>query len=138
MADSLAQRADAGLRAFPRLAPVPMVESGPGLQDVNLVTLRDLMHDVLARIDERPAPPQGVVARQLVSLAQRVEGLRARLRRDGRVSFRRVLMASATREDVVIAFLAVLELIRMGECEAVQDTAWGEIELTRPGMRAAG
>ena len=42
-------------------------------------------------------------------------------------------MASRTREDVVIAFLAVLELIRQGECEAVQESTWGEIELMRAG-----
>jgi chromatin segregation and condensation protein Rec8/ScpA/Scc1 (kleisin family) len=32
-----------------------------------------------------------------------------------------------TRVDVVVSFMAVLELIRSGECDAEQDAAWGDI-----------
>ena len=41
--------------------------------------------------------------------------------------FRRMMADCETRVDVVVSFLAVLELIRSGECDAEQDGAWGDI-----------
>ena len=54
---------------------------------------------------------------------------RERLHRRGRFSFRRILMECTTRVDVVVSFLAILELIRSGECDAEQSNTWGDIEV---------
>ena len=41
----------------------------------------------------------------------------------------RMLSRSATRIEVIVTFLAVLELVKLREIEVVQDDTFGEIEL---------
>jgi segregation and condensation protein A len=62
-----------------------------------------------------------------MTLGARIMDFRERLQRRGRFSFRRMMAECKTRVDVVVSFLAVLELIRAGECDAEQDAAWGDI-----------
>jgi segregation and condensation protein A len=88
--------------------------------------LRKIMLDVLKRI---PEPPRIVIRRDVVTLAQTLAGLRERLRSAGRFSFREAISACRTRVEVVLAFLAVLELLKAGECDAAQDEAWGDIQV---------
>ena len=49
-----------------------------------------------------------------------------KLRRE-RVSFNSVLSKSPTRHEVVVVFLALLELIRLGKISCVQEDTYGEI-----------
>jgi segregation and condensation protein A len=128
VADELQGRQDAGVRHFPRLAATVRSE-GPGLDGVTLDLMRTIMVRVLKRL---PPEPRGLVPRMRLSLLQRVSALREQLRREGRISFRAVISECATRAEVIVSFLAVLDLLKSGECDAVQDTAWGDIVLTAP------
>ena len=84
------------------------------------------MAQVLKRL---PPQPRGLVPRMRISLAQRVAALRERLARERRFSFRDLIAESKSRSEVVVSFLAVLELIKAGACEAKQAETWGEIEV---------
>jgi segregation and condensation protein A len=89
--------------------------------------LRDIMLEVL---NKKPADPRprAVMARDTsMTLADRLMDFRERLQRRGRFSFRRMLAECKTRVDVVVSFLAILELIRSGECDAEQEGTWGDI-----------
>ena len=55
----------------------------------------------------------------------------SRLEEDRRLSFRRLLEGARSRMEVVVDFLAVLELIKAGFVEAVQSTPFGDIEIER-------
>jgi len=125
--EMLALRQDAGLRLYPRMAPAPIQPEGPGLEGVTLDTLCKVMLDVLAR---QPAEPRAVLPRDVtMTLAQRITDLRERLRRYGKLSFRRLISACQTRLEVIVSFMAILELLRSGECDARQSAAWGDIEV---------
>jgi segregation and condensation protein A len=84
-----------------------------------------------------PPSPRALVPRMKVSLVQRIGALRERLVRDGRISFRDVMAECQTRTDVIVSFLAVLEMLKGGECDARQDALWGDIEIV-PAAMAAG
>jgi segregation and condensation protein A len=126
VADDLQVRQEAGMRHYPRLAPPPARPEGPGLDGVTLDLMRKIMAQVLKRL---PPQPRGLVPRMRISLAQRVAALRERLARERRFSFRDLIAESKSRSEVVVSFLAVLELIKAGACEAKQAETWGEIEV---------
>lgn len=123
----LEERQDEGARIYTRLAPPPEVPEGTGLGNVTMDRLRAIMLEVL---NKKPAEPRVrmVIARDTnMTLVERLMDFRERLERRGRFSFQRILLECKTRVDVVVSFLAVLELIRAGECDAEQDGAWGDI-----------
>ncbi|MGK2964677.1 MAG: segregation and condensation protein A [Tepidiformaceae bacterium] len=136
VADMLHDRQEAGLRLYPRLAPAPPIPPGPGLENVTVDRLYSIMLEVIART---PPPPQGAIVRETLTLSQRVQDLRATLRRQGRVSFRTMIMSCKTRMEIVISFMAILELLKAGECDAKQSDQWGDIDVVAiPAAKAAG
>lgn len=128
----LEERQQQGLRFYTRQAAPPDVPPGTGLDAVTMDRLVAVMRDVLGR--KRPERPQGVVRRETITLAQRIDDLQQRLRRSGRFSFRAVMEECQERIEIIIVFMAILELIKAGECEVRQPESWGDIEV----IRAAG
>jgi len=128
VADMLEERQDGGVRIYTRLAPPPEAPEGTGLHNVTMERLRAIMLEVLAKKPaERPAAAGIIVRDTSMTLSERMLDFRERLQRRGRFSFRRMLSECKTRVDVVVSFLAILELIRAGECDAEQEGAWGDI-----------
>jgi len=72
---------------------------------------------------------QVTILHLIVFIDAQIAAFRERLRVGGRFSFRSALEACRTRMEIVVSFLAVLELLKAGECEAVQERRWGDIEV---------
>ncbi|MCC6383311.1 MAG: segregation/condensation protein A [Dehalococcoidia bacterium] len=133
--DLLEERQDAGLKVYPRLAPPPVLPEGSGLDGVTTDAMRAIMLRVLART---PAVPRAILPRDtVVTLAERITDFRERLRKRGKFSFRRAIEQCRTRLDVVVSFLAILELLKAGECDARQSESWGDIEVVALPVAAA-
>lgn len=127
IADVLQERQAAGLRVYPRLAPPPPRDLGPGLDEVTMESLFKIMLDVMAKAPEEA--PRALIAREVVTLTGRLEQFRDRLRLGGKFSFRKAIAECESRLEVVISFLAILELLKSGECDAQQGALWGDIEV---------
>ncbi|WP_322795071.1 ScpA family protein [Tepidiforma sp.] len=125
----LEQRQEAGLRIYTRLAPPPDLPQPSPLAGVSFERLHALMLRLLERKPKEPAPRAILPRDTTITLAQRIEQLRERLQRRGKFSFRRAILECASRLEVIISFLAVLELLRAGEAEALQETPWGDIQV---------
>ena len=124
----LEQRQDSGMRSYARMAPPLVVPKGTGLSNVTVDKLAAIMREILGRT---PAVrPRAVIARDTaMTLNERVFDFRERLRKRGKFSFRRAIMECKDRLEVVVSFLAILELLKTGECDARQDASWGDIEV---------
>jgi segregation and condensation protein A len=123
----LEERQDAGVRVYPRMAAAPSLTPGTGLTSVTMEKLCAIMVDMLGRT---PAEPRAILPRDAaMTLSDRVHELRERLRRTGRFSFRRVIVECRDRLEVVVSFMAILELLKSGECDARQNAAWADIEV---------
>ena len=64
-----------------------------------------------------------------VSVAETVVSLAQRLPMMGRVSFRQLIDGLASRIEVIVHFLALLELCKLGHIELGQGATFGEVEI---------
>lgn len=135
VADMLEDRQRDGLRLYPRNAPPPPVPRGSGIENLKVDALYAVMLEVLERI---PEPPRASVQRNTFTLSEQVDRLRHRLLTRGRFSFRAIIRECETRIEVVITFMAVLELLKGGACDAQQDERWGDINVVAVSRAAAG
>ena len=120
IAQWLREREQAHLRSFVRVAPLPEGERplAPGA-----VTLTDLIRaylEVIAR--QAPVTPDTtVITPYPVTLEDKLHELRAVLQRRRRLEFREILQRSRHRQEIIVSFLAVLEMLRLGEVQVVQE-----------------
>jgi len=129
IAGMLGERQEAGLRIYTRLAPPPAMPEGTGLSNVTMERLQAIMIEVLTKKPVE-ARPRAVLQRDTtMTLVARIAEFRERLRKRGKFSFRRAIMECTTRLEVVVSFMAILELLKSGEADAQQAEAWGDIEV---------
>jgi len=127
-AASLGEREAAGWRTFARRAPPPRAEPHLELGNLSLDDLRRTLEQVLAasradpELAESVAPPR-------VNIRQKIALIFDGLRRAGRMRFDELVRRSRSRLEVVVSFLAVLELIKQRQVLALQDRLFGEIEI---------
>jgi segregation and condensation protein A len=126
VADILQERQQAGVRVYTRQAALPPRDPGSGLDEVTMEGMFSIMLEMLAKV---PPEPQAMIPRDGVTLSGRLEQFRERLKRGGRFSFRHAIAECHTRVEVVISFLAILELLKNNECDARQGETWGDIEV---------
>lgn len=111
-------------RRFPSGAEPVVAGPGAGLGDLTL----DHLLAAFQRIWEAAAPEvPGEIPREEVTVEMRMEALLDRLEREGEVAFTALFDGQTTRRLVVVTFLALLELIRLGRLLARQERLFGEI-----------
>ena len=140
---ALERLASAAGRSWPRTAGLEarFVALAPDL--LAGVTPDDL-HGAWRRVSS-PAPPPRVVLDHLapvrVSVDEAVDALLARLAGAGPTTFRALTDDVADRIDVIVRFLAVLELYKQGLVELDQAVTFGDLEVRwvgEPGAVVAG
>lgn len=130
MADVLHAREESGLHTYIRLAPSPRRAPEPDLSEVSLQDLLSLAQEAL---DLAPGPPvHSVVAPVTVTIDEQIEYIELELSRTQQVVFRSLLSLAATRIEIVVTLLAVLELIKQDRVSVRQNTLFGEIVIQRP------
>lgn len=127
-----------GLRSFGPSAPRTVEAPAPkGLpDDVTLAALTRLVREALARASERERlHPEVQLEREPVTVSQKIRDLRGRLRSGRRVSFRDWIAEARTRVEVIVTFMAILELYKSRVIEMSQDKSYGDILVeARPGV----
>lgn len=136
-----------GRKTFARTAPPPKVPLPPGLEGVTLNTLMDAVKDALASAPaEKPVngmngkhkKTDAVLHIEPVTVTEKIaEVSKALTTGHGRLAFRPLLAACQTRTEIVVLFLAVLELIKGGTLWAEQAQAFGDIELIEQAVAEA-
>ena len=111
VASKLREIEAAGLRAFSRIAPPPEVERRLQPGEVSLADLLDALRHAL---ESHPlvAPVDNVVAPIRVSISDCIEAIYELLRHRPRARFSTLMGRAKSRMEVVVSFLALLELIK--------------------------
>jgi segregation and condensation protein A len=71
------------------------------------------------------------------SVSEKIEHLMRSISERPRLNFSELFAAATSRSEVVVTFLALLELIRLKQLTAVQPEAFGEIQICRAEAQAA-
>ncbi|MFN8445813.1 MAG: segregation/condensation protein A [Caldilineaceae bacterium] len=146
VANLLKAREDLGLRAYVRTEALPKLEKRLDLSNLSLTKLQAALRKVLQRIPTDPPLP--TVKTYPITLAQQIDTVRklvrdavdqfSAVRRSSQtdqdstkvhIGFIELLSRSQTRMEVIVTFLAVLELIKQEELVAEQNDTFGEIVL---------
>lgn len=130
-ADAFVGLLDRAARSFPRLT---------GLDSGFVVTPPDLLSGVtpemlgkafLKGIEEKPVPRVTLnhVTVDAVTVAETVVVLAQRLPQMGRVTFRTLVAGIVERIEIIVHFLALLELCKLGRVELGQGVTFGDVEI---------
>lgn len=126
LAELSAARAQYGLRPLPLTNDGPVVAPGPPA-DFHVDKLTRAFLDLLTK--ERPEPRKPPQLRKVDLRGAMVQVRRALRAARGSVSFRSLFSEHASRWDWIVTFLAVLELVHMGNVQVHQPELFGELHL---------
>lgn len=123
-------RQDTNLRTFLRIAPPPKVEPKLDLSNLTLEKLIGAAEIAFAR--EKQKEPLGtIIAAPRVTIREKIDLISKTLREVQRSTFRAMLNDGASRLEIVVTFLAMLELIKRYRIDAHQEGLFSDIEINR-------
>lgn len=127
----LSQMFDSAALSLPRTAGPEehFLEMAPDILEG--VDIDDLKKAYLRAMTPKPVPVVSVehIHQVRLSVAEAVEELIDELPRMGRITFRRLTESFVERLEIVVRFLAVLELFKQGFIDLDQPRAFGDIEI---------
>ena len=115
------------------VSDLPGEDIGAFLKDV---TLYDLAKDFKEAMENRPMISQFELNREPVRLEKQKEFIFGHFDGEGRLLFNTILKKLKSRMQIIVTFLAVLDLVREGICTLNQEITFGEIELVHLIMEA--
>lgn len=119
-----------GYHTYLRIAPPPKIAYQPKL-DLTGITLADLIQaarEVFANEHRLPELSQ-VVMLPRITIREKITTIVSSLRRIRKISFRGLLSPRTNRLEVVVTFLAMLELVKRHIVAARQEALFGDIEI---------
>ena len=128
IAGILRSKESQGLRTYLRLVPSPNIETQV---DLSKYTVQDIWAAARAAFLEASDRQDlnSVVTAPKVTIREKINIIVQKLRTGGVTSFQALIGEKHTRLEVVVTFLAMLELIRRHFIEASQDSLFSEITL---------
>lgn len=128
IAGILYQREEAGLRTYLRVAPPPKLEGSIDLTGISIEDIAAAAQEIFADLSRADAlkavvPPSRVTIREKISL------ITDSLRHQKYVSFRSLINHGNSRLEIVVTFLAMLELIKRHLVRVSQEGLFGDISL---------
>lgn len=123
-------RQEANLRTFVRIAPPPKMEPKLDLSNITLDNLIAAAEAAFAR--EKQREPLGmIIAPPRVTIREKIDLIAKTLREVQRSTFRALLHDGASRLEIVVTFLAMLELIKRYHIDVHQEALFSDIEINR-------
>lgn len=101
-------------------------------QDVTLTKLRQIFEQVMKQRQDRMDPERshfGIIRKERVSMRTKITSLLGYAKKHRKFSFRTLLNRGSTKTEVVVTFLAVLELMKAGKIRAEQEEPDGDISI---------
>jgi len=117
-----------------QLEPIILTDELDSEENIILdVTLYDLARFFKSVMDNMPVVSQFELHREPVRLEKQKEFIFRYIDGDGRLKFSTILDKLKTRMEIVVTFLAVLDLVREGICRLTQNKVFGDLELQKIG-----
>ena len=106
----------------------PEVAFAPA-RDLTLAKLENALADALAALEKEEKLPEARV-RPLVTIEEMMDTLLTRVQKAMTISFREFSGTAKEKVEVIVSFLALLELVKEGAVEALQQGSFSDISIT--------
>jgi segregation and condensation protein A len=128
----LSEREAEGLRTYLRMAPPLKINIQPKL-DISELTLDQLIQAAKDILQSKPelAELNSVVSMPRITIRDRIQSILNRLHNVKNTSFQLLLNNKSSRVEIVVTFLALLELVKRHVLTATQESIFGSIELSK-------
>ena len=126
----LNDRQHANLRTYLRVAPPPKVEPKLDLSNITLEKLVTAAHEAFAK-EQNKQPLGMIIAPPRVTIREKIDLITKVMKEAERASFRALLNPGASRLEIVVTFLAMLELVKRYRIHAEQQGLFNDIEISR-------
>lgn len=130
MATWLEARERQSLKTYLRLAPPPKVEGRLDLSDITIAELLAAAEAILAREADKKSLGT-VISAPRITIREKIALIAGRLTAREQDSFRALLGEKPSRLEVVVTFLALLELVKRYRVAARQEALFGDIAIER-------
>jgi segregation and condensation protein A len=130
LAAYIQEREEKGLRTYLRVAPPPTIMGTPKL-DLEGIDLDDLVaaaHNIFFNQNSL-ASLDTVVSIPRITIREKIHAIMDRLMSIHQTTFRSMLTPGTPRIEIVVTFLALLELVKRHIVAAEQDNLFGDISL---------
>ncbi len=142
LADELADRHVDAARNFykkkdipPEVAEyIPPTDYSKLLDDVTLKLLREIFEAAMKRQEDKIDPIRagfGRIEKEEVNLEKKTGYILSYLKDHKKLSFRQLLEKQNSKQEVIVTFLVILELMKVGAVDIKQEESFGEIEITQ-------
>jgi segregation and condensation protein A len=128
IAEFLAGREEGGFRTYVRINTALAREA---TLDLEGVTVADLFEAYKTAVSKRRPRLDVGVAPERVRLRDKIASILNALRRRKPTSFGAIVKSAKSRLEIVVSFLAVLELVKLRKVRADQEELFGDIALER-------
>ncbi len=122
----LGERESAGLRTFLRLAPSPDVKRRVDIGDYSLADIIAAAREILSRMDDRQEINSVVIA-PMISIREKINQIAHIMQKTRKGTFTALFTKRPTHVEIVVTFLAMLELIKRHLITAQQSSLFGDI-----------
>ncbi|MBC7878711.1 MAG: segregation/condensation protein A [Anaerolineales bacterium] len=126
----MVQRQENNLRTYLRVAPPPKVEAKLDLSNLTLAGLLASAESAFSKEKDKQALGT-VIAAPRVTIREKIEFITKTMKNIHRMTFSGLITDKSTRIEIVVTFLAMLELIKRYHISAVQSELFGEIEFEK-------
>lgn len=130
IANLLQGREAQNLRTYLRLAPPPKIEGKLDLSDITIIDLIEAAKEVYAKEVEKQSLGTVITAPK-VTIREKIELISKRLGASEHSHFKELLGENPTRIEIVVTFLALLELVKRYRVSAKQEGLFTDIEIER-------
>jgi segregation and condensation protein A len=122
----LKDRQDKGLRSYLRVAQPPLIKEKLDLSGIQIYDLVDILLEIYFQ-NENVTPLSDVVTITALTLKKKIKEIIDLFKHRPRQNFSELLSVEYSRLDLVVTFLAVLELIKNNSLLADQSQPFGDI-----------
>ncbi len=129
-AGQLESREQAGLRTYLRTVTEPALTPQLDLAGLGTEALLEAMQEALSAMGESSSLEDDVEPPK-IAIREKIEAVVAALEKRDTVTFQEILSGATSRLDIVVSFLAVLQLITSNRVIARQERLFADISLSR-------
>ncbi len=114
------------------MAYAPPVDLDELVGDLTMERLHEIFQQVIKRRDQRMDPIRskfGNIKKEPVSVDEKISSLKDYAKTHRSFSFRNILETSADKTEVIVTFLAILEMMKDGSIHITQEETFGDIQI---------